>query len=135
MPDFERDLLAQGGQGGQCRHELRVPVALNYLRGYRRRQQAQLDMSLAERTLQANLASAYAEGKLAFDQLESLRESSTMATESLRLMLLRYQAGESTALEVVDAQNTLTLARNAYGDGLVRYRVALANLQMLTGNL
>ena len=100
-----------------------------------RRQQAQLDLTLAERSLQGALASAYAEGKLAFEQLESLRESSDLATESLRLMLLRYQAGESTALEVVDAQNTLTLARNAYGDGLVRYRVALAGLQLLTGSL
>ena len=58
-----------------------------------------------------------------------------MATESLRLMILRYQAGESTALEVVDAQNTLTQVRNANDDGLIRYRVAWANLQMLTGNL
>src|SRR2546430_8334337 len=48
-----------------------------------------------------------------FRSVESLRESSDMAAESLRLMLLRYQAGESTALEVVDAQNTLNLARNA----------------------
>jgi len=34
----------------------------------------------------------------------------------------------------VDAQNTLTLARNAYDDGQVRYRVAIANLQTLTGS-
>jgi outer membrane protein TolC len=100
-----------------------------------RRQQAELDLTLAQRTLQGNLATAYAEASLAREQLESLRESSGMATESLRLTLLRYQAGESTALEVVDAQNTLTLARNAYADGLVRYRVASANLQTLTGNL
>ncbi len=46
---------------------------------------------------------------------------------------MRYQAGECTALEVVDAQTTLAEARNAYDDGLVRYRVALANLQTLTG--
>jgi outer membrane protein TolC len=100
-----------------------------------RRQQAQLDLTLAERTLQGTLAAAYAEASLAREQVESLRESSDMAAESLRLMLLRYQAGESTALEVVDAQNTLNLARNAYGDGLVRYRIALATLQMLTGTL
>ena len=50
-----------------------------------------------------------------------------LATESLRLTVLRYQAGEATALEVVDAQNTVTPARNAYDDGLARYRVALAN--------
>jgi outer membrane protein TolC len=36
-------------------------------------------------------------------------------------------------LELVDAQNTLNQARNAYDDGLARYRVALANLQTLTG--
>jgi len=36
-------------------------------------------------------------------------------------------------LEVVDAQNTLTLAQNALGDGQVRFRVAVANLQTLTG--
>ena len=57
------------------------------------------------------------------------------ATESLRLTLLRYQAGEATALEVVDAQTTLAAARNAYDDGLARYRLALANLQTLTGTL
>jgi hypothetical protein len=34
---------------------------------------------------------------------------------------------------VKDAQTTLTEARNALDDGLVRYRLALANLQTLTG--
>jgi outer membrane protein len=51
------------------------------------------------------------------------------------LTTLRYQAGESTVLEVVDAQNTLTAARNAYDDGQARYRIAQANLQTLTGTL
>jgi outer membrane protein TolC len=36
-------------------------------------------------------------------------------------------------LEVVDAQTTLTQARNARADGLARYRLALAELQTLTG--
>ena len=39
---------------------------------------------------------------------------------------LRYEAGEVTVLEVVDAQSTLVQARNAYDDGLSRYRLALA---------
>jgi outer membrane protein TolC len=38
-------------------------------------------------------------------------------------------------LEVVDAQTTAALAETAYEDGAVRYRVALANLQTLTGEL
>jgi outer membrane protein TolC len=36
-------------------------------------------------------------------------------------------------LEVVDAQITANQARSAYNDGLVRYRMALATLQTLTG--
>ena len=42
--------------------------------------------------------------------------------DSLRLATLRYQSGEATALEVVDAQNTLATARNNFDDGQVRYR-------------
>jgi outer membrane protein TolC len=100
-----------------------------------KRDQAQLDLSVAQRTLQSNLATAFAESQAARGQLDSLKSSVQLATESLRLTVLRYQAGEATALEVVDAQNTVTLARNANDDGLARYRVALANLKMLTGTL
>jgi outer membrane protein TolC len=100
-----------------------------------KRDQAQLDLSLAQRTLQSNLAAAHAEARAALAQIESLRSSMGLAAESLRLTVLRYQAGEATALEVVDAQNTVTLARNANDDGLARYRVALANLKMLMGSL
>ena len=33
----------------------------------------------------------------------------------------------------MDAQTTLAQARNAFADGLIRYRVAVANLQTITG--
>ena len=101
-----------------------------------KREQAQLDLTLAQRQLQSNLRGVRTRRR------RRRRRSwircavrSTLAAESLRLTLLRYQAGEATALEVVDAQNTATQARNAYDDGLARYRVALANLQTLTGTL
>jgi len=96
-------------------------------------QQAKTDLSLAQRQLVANLNSFYAEAGLSSAQLDTLRRMVTLAEESLRLTRLRYQAGEATAQEVVDAQTTLAAARNSLSDGLVRYRVALANLQTLTG--
>jgi outer membrane protein TolC len=99
-----------------------------------RQQQAELDLTLTQRTLQGNIASAYREAQAAQAQLDSLRGSSDLSAESLRLTLLRYQAGEANALEVVDAQTTLAQARNAYDDGLARLRMATANLQILTGN-
>lgn len=100
-----------------------------------KRDEAQLELTLANRELAGNVAGFYAEAQAAQAQLQSLRDSVDLSTENLRLTLLRYQAGESTALEVVDAQNTLNSARNAYDDGLVRYRTALANLQALMGSL
>ena len=97
--------------------------------------QAELDLTVAQRQLEADLASSYQEAQAAFTQVESLRSSSDLAAESLRLTLLRYQAGEATALEVVDAQSTASLSRSAYDDGLVRYRVSRAAVESLTGVL
>jgi len=98
-----------------------------------RLRQAQTELSLTQRELLANLNAFYQEADLASMQIASLRRSLDLSTESLRLTLLRYQAGEVTVLEVKDAQTTLTQARNAADDGLVRYRVAFAALQTLTG--
>ncbi len=95
--------------------------------------QAQFDLTFAQRQLQVNIQSFYVEAQAARAQLGSLRSSLDLSTESLRLTVLRYQAGEATALEVADAQTTLAQARNAYDDGLARYRVALAELETLTG--
>jgi len=100
-----------------------------------KQKQAQIELTFAQRQLMANLNSFYREAQLAQTQLDSLRKSMDLSQESLRLTLLRYEAGEATALEVVDAQTTLAQARNAYDDGLSRYRIALAAIQTLTGNL
>ena len=98
-----------------------------------RRDQANVELSYAQKQLLSHLRQFYLEAKTARSEMESLQSSAELAADSLRLTTLRYQAGESTVLEVVDAQNTLTLARNAYDDGQSRYRVAVANLQTLTG--
>jgi outer membrane protein TolC len=99
-----------------------------------RRQQAQRELSATQRQLLANLQAFYGEAETARNELDTLRESAELAEQSLRLTTLRYQAGEVSVLEVVDAQNTLITARGAYDDGEARYRVALANLQTLTGS-
>ncbi len=98
-------------------------------------EQAELDLSTTQKQVQADLATAYQEAKAALAQIESLRSSSDLANESLRLTVLRYKAGEATTLEVVDAQTTANAARGAYDDGLARYRIALENLKTLTGNV
>src|SRR5579862_1990216 len=131
--DHERNL------GSAAQGTLTIPIwnwgatRSKVRQGELRLRQARMDLSLAQRQLLANLNSFYLEAQAASAQLESLRRSADLSAESLRLTLLRYQAGEVTVLEVVDAQSTLAQARNAYADGLVRNRVALAGLQTLTG--
>jgi outer membrane protein TolC len=98
-----------------------------------RREQARVELSFAQRQLLSHLRQFFNEAETVRAELESLNSSAEIAAESMRLTTMRYQAGESTVLEVVDAQNTMTQARNAYDDGQARYRVALATLQTLTG--
>lgn len=96
---------------------------------------AKVEAAAAQRQLAANLPEFYAEARTASEQVTSLSESVMIARESLRLTNLRYQDGDSSVLEVVDAQNTLVAAEIAAVDGRVRYQIALANLQTLTGKL
>ncbi len=100
-----------------------------------KRQQARLGLELSRHQLISNLHSIFFEAQTALAQLDSLKRSQEDAAESLRLTNLRYEAGEISVLEVVDAQSTLVEARNAYDGGMARYRLALANIQTLTGKI
>jgi outer membrane protein TolC len=99
-----------------------------------RRDQAHVELTFAQRQLLSHLRQFYKEAEASRREMESLQSSAELAADAMRLTTMRYQAGESTVLEVVDAQNTLTIARNAYDDGQSRFRVAVANLQTLTGS-
>src|SRR5215475_9573718 len=81
------------------------------------RDQAKREMSLAQRKLLSELKSLYAEAQTAANELSSLQRSQELGVESLKLINLRYKNGESTVLEVVDAQNTATAADAAFQDG------------------
>ena len=98
-----------------------------------KQEQANVELSAAQRQLVRNLRGSYGEAQTAREQMDLLRSAVDLASESLRLTVLRYQAGEATILELVDAQSALIQSRNAYDDGILRYRVAISNLQALMG--
>jgi len=100
-----------------------------------RRDAAKVALSATQRHLIARLDEAYSAAAAARDQLASLDASVATAAESLRLIKLGYQGGEATVLEVVDAQGAYLAAQNAREDGRVRYQMALADLQTLTGTM
>ena len=98
-----------------------------------RRRLAQVTLTQTQRQLMSSLYSLYNEAVAAKSAVDNLQRVAELAAENLRLTNLRYQAGESTALEVVDAQNTVVQARNAADDAETRHRVAVAQLQTVTG--
>jgi hypothetical protein len=87
-----------------------------------RRHLAEVTLSQTQRQLLGNLYTMYNEALAARAGVENLQRVAELAAESLRLTGLRYQAGESTALEVVDAGQS----RNAADDAETKLRVALA---------
>src|SRR5262245_545769 len=98
-----------------------------------REQQSRIELTQTQRVLVANLYLFYNEALTARAAIDVSKRSAELSTESLRVVNLRDQAGESGGLEVVDAQKTLVDTRNAYDDAQTRYRVALSQLQTLTG--
>lgn len=100
-----------------------------------RRHLARASLDLTQRQLIAQLHAAYGELTTAATAVASLTQSVEQARESLHLSTLRYQAGEATVVEVVDAQNTYLTTETMAADGAVRYHVARANLERLTGRL
>jgi len=94
---------------------------------------AHVTLTQTQRQLMSSLYTLYNQALGAKAAIDNLQHVADLAFESLRLTALRYQAGESTAFELVDAQNLHVQARNAVDDAQVRYRIAMAELQTLTG--
>ncbi len=99
------------------------------------RHQARFDLRYTQAQLHMLLASDYAAARAAWHDLHGLRRARTQARQGLRLILLRYRAGNSTALEVVTAQQNLMQARTQLAQAEASYRVAFAQLETLTGVL
>jgi outer membrane protein TolC len=97
------------------------------------RDRSKVELNFTQRQLLANLQQFYHEAATSKSQLALLQQSFELASESLRLTTLRYQSGEATVLEVVDAQNTFAQAHDAYDDAQARYRIAITELQTVTG--
>jgi outer membrane protein TolC len=99
------------------------------------RTQTRMVLDYAQRQLIADLNASYGELKTSAANLLSLEQSAADARQSLHLTLLQYRAGQALALEVVNAESAEVTAESALADGAVRYHVARANLERLTGTL
>jgi outer membrane protein TolC len=95
---------------------------------------ARLNLSFAQRQLLSNLYSYYNGAATAWNQLSKLRQEVDLAEHNLQLVTMQYQAGETTVLQVLDAENSLVTSRTSYVTGEQNYRTAVAALETVTGS-
>lgn len=118
---------------------LRIPL-FDWGRSKSRERQAEfarsaiaIDRQVSRRVFTAEFYSERNNVDLAVKQMAEGRREVELARESLRLARLRYDGGEATALEVVEAQNTAAGAEIAYHQVVFQYHMSRARLEVATG--
>ena len=96
-----------------------------------------------ERAKEANLAavdgvlydvqSAYLNLRAAEQTISSTKVAVEEGQESFRIASLRYRAGVGSNLDVLDAETSLTTARNNYVQALYNYNIYVATLEQAVG--
>jgi len=78
---------------------------------------------------------AYFQLQANFQNIQTAILAVTQATEALRLARLRFQAGVGTQTEVIDAENSLTVAQGNQVRAVIDYNRALATLVRSVSNI
>ncbi|WP_319419856.1 TolC family protein [Pleurocapsa sp. FMAR1] len=113
--------------GGAARSRARqaaTDIEINNAEFANQRDAVRLEVENAYYTLNANQ-----------ENIGTAGQSVELATESLRLARLRFQAGAGTQTEVIDAQASLTTARGNLLTAIIDYNQSYAQLQRAVSNL
>lgn len=103
-----------------------------------RQAEAQRDALLAARDVQRNTVTmevrqAYARLTAAANALQVARKRLEQAETLFQVATVRQEAGVGTAVEIADAQTTLTRAREGVNQALNEWNLAAAELRLATG--
>lgn len=98
-----------------------------------RAQQVQIDSQVATRQFSREYYAALARVQTVSDQIDLVAGQVQDLKQNLDLVKLRYQDGESLALEVVDAQNLLAQAQVEHSTLLFDYGIAKSDLEVASG--
>jgi outer membrane protein len=98
-----------------------------------RAHQVETDRAITERQFSLEYHSALVRAEMIHAQIDSTRSQVDLSRENLRLSRIRYEGGEGLALDVVAAQNQLTLASSNYYSTVTRYFTSLVDLEVASG--
>lgn len=80
-----------------------------------------------------DVQSAYLNLRAAEQTISSAKVAVEEGQESFRIASLRYRAGVGSNLDVLDAETSLTTARNNYVQALYNYNIYVATLEQAVG--
>ena len=80
-----------------------------------------------------DVQSAYLNLRAAEQTISSTKVAVEEGQESFRIASLRYRAGVGSNLDVLDAETSLTMARNNYVQALYNYNIYVATLEQAVG--
>ncbi|MCI0330749.1 MAG: TolC family protein [candidate division Zixibacteria bacterium] len=114
-----------------------LPIGLRSGLGERQRlrgeaEQAYLRYVAARRSLEENVRASHRELLHAKKRLEAARSGVEASAEQVRIGMLEYQVGRTTAFELVRLSADLATAQQRYSQALVRAAKAAAELKKLT---
>ncbi len=114
-----------------------LPIGLRSGLGERQRLKGEADRAYqqyvaARRGLEENVRSSYRELLHAKKRLEAARSGADASLEQVRIGVLEYQVGRTTAFELVRLAADLATAQQRYSQALVRAAKAAAELKKLT---
>lgn len=93
----------------------------------------QIDRQVATRQFSRDYYAALRRVQTISGQIDLVAKQVDDLKQNLDLVRLRYQGGESLALEVVDAQNLLAQAEVEYYTLLFDYEIAKSDLEVASG--
>jgi len=129
-----------GGSNWTAGAELRVDLLPLETRARVAQQRAALDRARAGEEaalsqVRVEVSQAYYAQQAAAKMVEVARSSMAQATESLRILRNRYDAGLVTLTEVLRAEDAERQSRNGYWQAVHRNAVSYAALRLATGTL
>lgn len=95
--------------------------------------QVEIDRAISERAFSREYQAALVSAQMIYTQIETTRSQVDLSRENLRLSRIRYEGGEGLALDVVAAQDQLTVASSNYYSTITRYLASLVELEVASG--
>jgi outer membrane protein len=126
-PDLSIGLVAKYNlvDGGMVKHQIAAAEATV--------RQARTAVELTARGINLEVEQAYRNLQNALEMIAVAKKVLSQAQETVRMAGVSYQAGLSTALELIDAETGLTQAKTNYHQALSSYQIALAQLERAIG--